>query len=47
VIVVCRGGRRRARAAALLCGSGNANIAVLEGGMLAWEAAGLLEAIEA
>jgi SulP family sulfate permease len=46
LIVVCRGGRRSARSAAILCGNGNANIAVLEGGMLAWEAAGLLEAIE-
>lgn len=46
VIVVCRGGRRSTRAAALLAGNGTANVAVLDGGMLAWEAAGLLEAID-
>ena len=46
VVLVCRGGRRSTRAAALLGGNGNAQIAVLEGGMLAWEAAGLLEAVE-
>jgi SulP family sulfate permease len=46
VIFVCRGGRRSARAAAILCGNGNGPIAVLDGGMLAWEAAGLLEAID-
>jgi SulP family sulfate permease len=46
VVFVCRGGRRSARAAAILRGNGNANIVALDGGMLAWEAAGLLEAIE-
>ena len=46
VVLVCRGGRRSARAAAMLDSNGNAQIAVLEGGMLAWEAAGLLEAVE-
>jgi sulfate permease, SulP family len=46
VIVVCRGRRRSTRAAALLGGNGNAQIAVQEGGMLAWEAAGLLEAVD-
>jgi sulfate permease, SulP family len=46
VVLVCRGGRRSTRAAALLGGNGSAQIAVLEGGMLAWEAAGLLEAVD-
>jgi SulP family sulfate permease len=46
IVFVCRGGRRSTRAAALLSGNGSAQITVLEGGMLAWEAAGLLEAIE-
>jgi SulP family sulfate permease len=46
MVLVCRGGRRSARAAAVLAGDGYVNIVVLDGGMLAWEAAGLLEAIE-
>jgi SulP family sulfate permease len=46
LVLVCRGGRRSARAAAVFANDGYANIAVLDGGMLAWEAAGLLEAIE-
>lgn len=46
VVFVCRGGRRSARAVAMLDGHGNGRITVLDGGMLAWEAAGLLEAIE-
>ena len=46
VVLVCRGGRRSTRAAALLGGNGSAQIAVLDGGMLAWEAAGLLEAVD-
>lgn len=47
VVFVCRGGRRSARAASIFCGTGHANCHALEGGMLAWEAAGLLEAIDA
>jgi SulP family sulfate permease len=47
VIFVCRGGRRSARAASLFCGNGHANCYALDGGMLAWEAAGLLEAVDA
>ena len=46
LVLVCRGGRRSARAAAVLASAGYADIVILEGGMLAWQAAGLLEAIE-
>ena len=45
VVFVCRGGRRSSRAAARFINQGYANILVLQGGMLAWEAAGLLEAV--
>jgi SulP family sulfate permease len=45
LVLVCRGGRRSTRAAALLRAGGFTNIAVLQGGMLAWEAADLLEAV--
>ncbi len=46
VVLVCRGGRRSARAAAALLAAGHPNVASLEGGMLAWESANLLEASE-
>jgi len=46
VVLVCRGGRRSARVASVLANDGYANVTILDGGMLAWEAAGLLEAIE-
>jgi SulP family sulfate permease len=46
VVFVCRGGRRSARVAAWYAGQGLPNIYVLQGGMLAWEAAGLIEALE-
>ncbi|MDX1522637.1 MAG: rhodanese-like domain-containing protein, partial [Anaerolineae bacterium] len=46
IVFVCRGGRRSKRAAQALLDKGQRNVAVLQGGMLAWEAAGLLEAIE-
>jgi SulP family sulfate permease len=46
VILVCRSGRRSERAAAAFDGQVRGTIGVLEGGMLAWEAAGLLEAVE-
>jgi len=46
VVFVCRGGRRSGRAAAWFAGQGYSNVSVLQGGMLAWEAAGLLEAVE-
>jgi SulP family sulfate permease len=46
IVLVCRGGRRSTRAAYALRHKGLDNVAVLQGGMLAWEAAGLLEALE-
>jgi SulP family sulfate permease len=46
IVVVCRGGRRSSRAAALFCHHGYSNVTMLQGGMLAWREAGLLEAIE-
>lgn len=46
LIFVCRGGRRSTRAAHILQNRGRRNVRVLQGGMLAWEAAGLLEAID-
>jgi sulfate permease, SulP family len=45
-VFVCHGGRRSSRAAYLYTKQGYENIRYLEGGMLAWEAACLLEAIE-
>jgi len=45
VVFVCRGGRRSARAAAALLAAGHKDVAALRGGMLAWEAANLLEAM--
>jgi SulP family sulfate permease len=46
VVFVCQGGRRSTRAAYMLRCQGYENVAVLRGGMLAWEAAGLLEALD-
>ncbi len=46
IVFVCRGGRRSSRVAALLLARGAHHIAVLRGGMLAWEAAKLLEAVD-
>jgi SulP family sulfate permease len=43
-VFVCRGGRRSTRAAHLFRNHGYKQVAVLEGGMQAWEAARLLEA---
>ncbi len=43
-ILVCRSGRRSRRAARLLL-TKNGKIEIVRGGMLAWEAAGLLQAI--
>jgi SulP family sulfate permease len=46
MILVCRGGRRSTRAAYMLSSRGYDKATVLRGGILAWEAANLLEAIE-
>ncbi|RME50939.1 MAG: STAS domain-containing protein, partial [Caldilineae bacterium] len=46
VVLVCRTNRRSLRAAHALRERGWQDIRVLEGGMQAWEAAGLLEAVE-
>lgn len=45
VVFVCRSGRRSSQAAALVGSQGQGDVAVLAGGMLAWEAAGLLVAV--
>ena len=45
LVFVCRSGRRSRRAAQKVMSTGR-EVEILEGGMLAWEAAGLLEAIE-
>ncbi len=44
VVLICRGGRRSARAAAVLQAAGHPHIASMAGGMVAWETANLLEA---
>ena len=46
VVLVCRGGRRSTRAACTLRNQGHENVAVLRGGLLAWETANLLEAVD-
>jgi SulP family sulfate permease len=46
IVVVCRSGRRSQRAAYLLKDKNGSNVRVLRGGMLAWEAAKLLEAVD-
>jgi SulP family sulfate permease len=46
IVLVCRSGRRSQRAAYLLQQNNSSNVRVLQGGMLAWEAAKLLEAID-
>ena len=45
VVLVCRSGRRSRRAAQKLM-NGECQIEIIKGGMLAWESAGLLEAVE-
>lgn len=45
IVLVCRSGRRSTRAAHVLSCRGYDNVSILQGGMLAWEAAGLLEAL--
>jgi SulP family sulfate permease len=46
IIFVCRSGRRSRRAAYALQHLGCMNVAILDGGMLAWEADELLEAVD-
>ncbi len=46
IVLVCRSGRRSMRAAQQLTNLGYNNIIIMEGGMIAWQAAGLLEAVE-
>ncbi len=46
VVFVCHGGRRSTRATDMLTQRGFTNVRVLRGGMLAWENAGLLEAVD-
>ncbi|MCB0173491.1 MAG: sulfate permease [Anaerolineae bacterium] len=46
IVLVCRSGRRSNRAASALNQQGFENISILKGGLLAWEAADLLEAVE-
>jgi rhodanese-related sulfurtransferase len=46
IVLICRTGRRSTRAASILHNRGYDNIAILEGGLVAWEATGLLEAVE-
>jgi len=45
IILVCRSGRRSRRVAYALQKMGIMNVAMLQGGMIAWEAAGLLNAL--
>jgi SulP family sulfate permease len=46
MVFVCRSGRRSTRAAYLVQNQGYEEVAVLQGGMLAWEAANLLAAVD-
>jgi SulP family sulfate permease len=46
IVLVCRSGRRSRRAAFALHKKGIKEMAILSGGMQAWEAAGLLEAVD-
>lgn len=41
VVIICRSGQRAKRAAATLAAAGVGDLAILDGGVLAWEAAGL------
>ena len=45
IVLACRTGRRSRRAACALAAEGHTNITILDGGMLAWQSSGLLEAI--
>ncbi|MCA9916437.1 MAG: sulfate permease [Anaerolineales bacterium] len=46
IVLVCRTGRRSRRAAAALQHLGCMNVQILQGGMVAWNSAGLLEAVD-
>ncbi len=46
IVLACRSGRRSARAAALLKAQGYNDLRVLAGGLLSWEGANLLTAVE-
>jgi SulP family sulfate permease len=46
LVFVCRGGRRSTRAAYLAQEQGHPDVAVLQGGMVAWEATNLLAAVD-
>ena len=46
IVLTCRTGRRSLRAAQALGEQGFQDVKILEGGLAAWEAAGLLEAID-
>jgi SulP family sulfate permease len=46
VVLVCRSGRRSARAIHMLNKQGFTNLRILDGGMVSWENAGLLNAID-
>jgi SulP family sulfate permease len=46
VVIACRGGRRSTRATVLLRNRGYDNVQVLQGGMIAWENAELLQAVD-
>lgn len=46
VVFVCRSGRRSRRAAQVLKNQGRSDVSILQGGMLAWEAARYLEAVD-
>jgi sulfate permease, SulP family len=46
LVVVCQAGRRSRRAASILKSMGYKDVAILEGGMQAWESAGFLTAVE-
>lgn len=46
IVLVCRSGRRSKRAAYALQKIGCMNVAILQGGMVSWEAADLLEAVD-
>ena len=46
IVLTCRTGRRSLRAAQALAEQGFQDVKILEGGLTAWEAAGLLEAVD-